>query len=206
MNHLVIHVGIALLLSGILSPLAAQKTERRAISVKPRVSHDELASKKKYMHENLKRESRKVPRKDLDRKRVPSNRSRTGIIERSTIISGAGGWTIVPKASVIHVPALYRERVNGVRAGKLLSWKEFHAKNRSWIRLYPITINQATGETPLRDEALTALRRTGVLTVATCKGGPISVKLSENESKEGNEKTNSLPSVKTREPGAKPPG
>lgn len=204
MKHLMFALGISVILPLGSTSLGAQQVKKPSKAIKPRISHAELAAKKRF-DPNRAESNKKIPRKDLDRKRVPSNRSRTGIVERSTIISGAGGWTIVPKASVLHVPAGYQKRINGARKGKLLSWKDFHAKNRSWIRLYPVSITQATGETPLTEEAIASLKRTGVLAVATCKGGPISVKLT-TEPKKGEEKANSSPPAKTRDPGVKAPG
>ncbi|MBJ07149.1 MAG: hypothetical protein CMO40_08570 [Verrucomicrobiaceae bacterium] len=102
---------------------------------------------------------------------------RESLVKRSTIVSGVAGWTIVPRGSVLSTPTRFTKRINGTRNGKLVSWRDFYAKNSSWIRLLPVTIEQATGQNPLTEQYMDSLKNTGLLVVAVCEGGPISVRL-----------------------------
>ncbi|MEC9054718.1 MAG: hypothetical protein VX633_05400, partial [Verrucomicrobiota bacterium] len=104
-------------------------------------------------------------------------KARESLVARSTIVSGASNWTIVPRGAVLVTPSRFKGRVDGQRAGKLVTWRDFYAKNGSWIRLLPVTLAQATGQDPLKEEYLDALKRSGLLVVAVCQGGPISVNL-----------------------------
>lgn len=98
------------------------------------------------------------------------------LIQRSAIIAHRGQWTIVPKESVLYVPAHLRSRVNGERSGRLVTWKEFLVKNRTWLRLEDVRIEQARGEVPLRAEDVKVYEQSGQVVVAVCHNGPISVK------------------------------
>ena len=99
-----------------------------------------------------------------------------GLFERSSILSFGGHWTLVPKEAVIHVPATYRSRVNGVRKGKLIPWAQFLAKNRGWLQTHSVSIPQARGEQQMDPEQVKVYRGSGRVVVAVCHNGPISVK------------------------------
>jgi hypothetical protein len=107
-----------------------------------------------------------------------------GLVGRSTILSAGQNWTIVPKDAVLHVPAYYKARVDGERKGRLIGWQEFYAMNRSWIRLHNVTMPQARGDTPLSEKDLQGHEATGLLVVAVCAGGPISVKVPKEQSQD----------------------
>jgi len=72
-----------------------------------------------------------------DRMKLKTTQSgKTGsMINRSAILSHGKSWTIVPKEAVRDIPKNFASRVNGKREGKLVSWREFLAKNRVWLQL-----------------------------------------------------------------------
>ena len=157
--------------------------------IRPRMTHEELSKLQRPKNPEL--EGRTVKLADLKRNNVIEDpekaaeaaKRRESLVKRSTIVSGGASWTLVPRGAVLSIPDRFSDRVNGERNGKLVSWRDFYAKNNRWIRLLPVTIEQATGENPFTPEYLESLQKTGLLVVAVCKGGPISVHLP----KEGDE-------------------
>lgn len=180
-------VVLSLLLGGFVLLAAEQRLGlQKEIQIKPRRTHEEIAKRQKPM--SAPEERRQVRHEDVvkGKQRAVHRKERgsKGLIDRSLIVSSPYDWTLLPKKSVLNVPPLYQKRINGERHGKLIGWQEFYAKNRAWIRLLPVTIEQAQGDKPLTPEYLESLKKTGLLVVAVCKGGPISVKLPEQESGE----------------------
>jgi len=167
---------------------AEQRSSPKGESViKPRKTHEGIAKQQRPVIAPDKR--KQVRREDVveEKRRAIHRQERgaKGLIDRSLIVSSPYDWTLLPKKSVLNVPPLYKARVNGERHGKLIGWQDFYAKNRAWIRLLPVTIEQAQGEKPLTPEYIESLKKTGLLVVAVCKGGPISVKLPEEKAGEG---------------------
>jgi len=159
------------------------KGKGKVLNVRPRMTHEQLASLQRPRDPKLK--GKTVRLSDLQQRNLREDseastkaaKSRESLVKRSTIVSGASSWTIVPRGSVLNTPSRFKTRVNGQRKGKLVSWRDFYAKNASWIRLLPVTLEQATGQNPLSEEYLESLKRAGLLVVAICQGGPISVRL-----------------------------
>jgi hypothetical protein len=159
------------------------KGKGKVLNVRPRMTHEQLASLQRPRDPKLKGQT--VRLSDLQQRNLREDsetstkaaKSRESLVKRSTIVSGASSWTIVPRGSVLNTPSRFKTRVNGQRKGKLVSWRDFYAKNASWIRLLPVTLEQATGQNPLSEEYLESLKRAGLLVVAICQGGPISVRL-----------------------------
>lgn len=98
-----------------------------------------------------------------------------GLLQRSTVISFNGHWTIVPKGAVLVVPNFYKGRVAVRPEGTLLPWNEFYARNLGWLHLQKVTMANARGEAPLSDEVLEAYQQTGRVVVAVLHQGPISM-------------------------------
>ena len=156
------------------------------VKIRPRMTHEQLAKLQRPRDPNLK--ERKVRLADIAQPRTKEvnpevsstlAKRRESLVARSTVISGASNWTILPRGAVLLTPSRFKARIDSERKGKLVSWQDFYAKNRSWIRLLPITLDQATGRSPLTEDYLSSLKRTGLLVVAVCEGGPISVRLPE---------------------------
>lgn len=102
------------------------------------------------------------------------------LMARSTILSYAGYWTIVPKHAVIYVPALYRKRVDAEPRGTLLSWRDFRYKNRGWIYPQTVRFSDASGETSLSPETFKDHKAIGRVVVAVFQDGPISFRPKQN--------------------------
>lgn len=98
------------------------------------------------------------------------------LLDRSSILCAGGFWTLVPKEAVLHVPAPYRNRVDGPRSGKLIPWSQFLAKNRGWLQIHSVNIPQARGEQAMEPKRVDVYRNSGRVVVAVCHNGPISVK------------------------------
>ena len=160
---------LALLLAGAVYQAAGQAG---GPVVRPLPTHGELARRQA--------ERRIDPKIALEKDPKPMQKIRSdktdSILKRSTILSFRGYWTFVPKEAVLHVPAHFRGRVGGPRQGRLLTWREFLAKNRAWLRVQPVTLANARGEEPLPEEEVRQHKTIGQVVVATCHGGPISVK------------------------------
>ena len=152
----------------------------RGPAIKPRPTHETMARKQRPVRHETAREVKlsdvqegkgAVDRNNVHRK----SRQKEGLIGRSAILTSAYNWTLVPKGAVLLVPPLYGKRVNQGRKGKLIGWQDFYGKNRAWIKVVPVTLEQATGESPLSEEFLASLRTSGQVVVAACQGGPISI-------------------------------
>lgn len=164
---------------------AAERSARAdgdKLEVRARVSHEALAKRQPKRDPDL--EGKKVRLADLRRGAVPNGMAdaektaqrRGSLVSRSTIISDQSNWTIVPKEAVLYIPSYYQKRVNGERHGKLIGWQEFYARNRSWIKLQEVSLAQASGDDEIDEKVLKGHKIGGRLVVATCNGGPISVK------------------------------
>lgn len=108
----------------------------------------------------------------------PRNRveeQRPGILERSTILSFNGFWTLVPRGAVLHLPPAYADRIVAAPEGTLLPWPDFCTRNRGWLHIQPVRLSDALGETDLSEDTREANERLGRVVVAVFRGGPISV-------------------------------
>lgn len=174
-------VGVAALSATDLVPTNSNRGKVATQKARPRISHDDIAKRQRPKDPDV--EKRTINLDDLKRLNLKKNpeqeakakKRRESLVNRSTIVSGAASWTILPKGAVLSTPDRFKTRLNGKRSGKLVTWREFYAANSSWIRLLPVKIEQATGEKPFTEEYLESLSRTGLLVVAICQGGPISV-------------------------------
>lgn len=98
------------------------------------------------------------------------------LIDSSDIITFNGYTTLVPKRSVMQVPAIYEDRMNNHRPGnKVVGWLEFYRLNRGWITTVEVTRAQAEGREPLAEEVTENLSKNRNLIVATYSSGPISM-------------------------------
>ena len=142
-----------------------------AAAVRPLPTHAELREKRGANRIDGKIDLVEEP-KPLQK--IRSERTES-LLERSVILAYRGDWTLVPKAAVLHVPLNLKSRVGQPADGNLLSWTQFLAKNRIWLRDQPVTMGQARGDTPMTPEEIKKYKAIGQVVVATCHGGPISV-------------------------------
>lgn len=149
--------------------------------IKSRPTHEQLAKRQRPPSAESGKE---VSRDDVLKLPHRVERQGEGLVSRSSIISSASNWTLLPKRAILHVPPLFEQRVNNARNGKLTTWQDFYGKNRGWIRELPVTIAQAKGEDPLSKEYLESVKAAGQVVVAVCRGGPISVRWPEEPNEE----------------------
>jgi hypothetical protein len=97
------------------------------------------------------------------------------IIKQSDILNDGIHWTLVPKGSVLHIPAAFSTRVGAKPLGTLLTWSEFLTVNRNWLFTEEVTFDQASGKSPFAPSRLGAWDKNGKVVVAVHFGGPISV-------------------------------
>lgn len=107
----------------------------------------------------------------------PSVENHVGnLLENSELITFNGRTTLVPKNSLVLIPAKLKERVNNHQASSaIVSWLDFYSVNRGWISTVEVTLAQARGDEPVAPEILENLGKSGNLVVAVLKNGPISV-------------------------------
>jgi hypothetical protein len=117
----------------------------------------------------------KIADEPIEMKAITSGKT-DSLISRSAILSQGGSWTIVPKESVLNVPRHLSMHVNGERTGQLVSWAEFYAKNRGWLKVQNVELAQARGDEALAEETVRGYRESGHVVVAVCHKGPISMK------------------------------
>ena len=184
-GYIVLLLGMGACSLGAVEPKqrAGESGRSKHIEVSPRPTHEQLLKLQRPRNPELK--GRTVRLSDLQRPKLSDDAEKTAaaakrresLVKRSTVVAGVSGWTIVPRGAVLSVPSRFEARIDGQRTGKLVSWRDFYARNSSWIRLLPVTIEQATGQNPLTEDYMDSLKRTGLLVVAVCEGGPISVRL-----------------------------
>ncbi len=97
------------------------------------------------------------------------------LLARSEVLSRGEFATLVPKQAVLCLPDSQRG-FTGLKEGvRLISWDQFFHMNRSWIRTYEVSRNQAEGLEPLPEETVELFRDADQVIIATYQSGPISV-------------------------------
>ncbi|RYD37929.1 MAG: hypothetical protein EOP87_02545 [Verrucomicrobiaceae bacterium] len=164
MKRNLIH-GAACLLLAAHAATAQQKQQMRDAA-----THDQLAAALKQQQSND--PLRALPRqegKDPSKENQPQD-----LLSRSDILCFNGMATLVPKHSILALPAQFADRIGMQSGAKLVGWAEFHAANRGWLSTQEITLVQARGQTPLAPELAERLAKSANVVVATLQGGPIS--------------------------------
>ena len=114
------------------------------------------------------------------------------ILKSSDFLSYSGMATLIPKHALVYVPDLLKTRATIKDGLKIVTWPDFHAKNRSWITTVEVTRQQAEGLEPLDEEKMESIRKTGDVIVATMKGSPISVLPLKTPTEEAEEETDAV--------------
>ena len=97
--------------------------------------------------------------------------------------------TRVPRGSILHLPEKHQELVAEKPQGRQVSWFEFLAANRSWVKRQDVIWRQVLGKVPLSKETLESFATEARLVVATFQGGPVTVlPINSNQSASGNPK------------------
>jgi len=97
------------------------------------------------------------------------------LVKNSTILSAQGSLTLVPKQAVLHVPDRHQERLAVERGAKVITFQQFLARNRGWLRTVEVTRDQALGKEPFAEATLEAIKNSSSVVIATYQKGPISV-------------------------------
>lgn len=105
-----------------------------------------------------------------------SHPSKSGILDRSTVIVSGGNWTIVPKGALLYVPQRYQNCFDVEGTGTFLDFKEFFLKNRSWLVTHSVTLEQARGKSALSEQTIKGFVTSGRAVVSVFRGGPISTR------------------------------
>lgn len=162
-RHLIL--GTAGLVMAITAASAQQKQQMRDAA-----THEQLAGVLKQQQANdplgeLPRQEGKDPSKE----NVPQD-----LISRSDVLCFNGMATLVPKKSILALPARFADRVGIQPGARLVGWSEFYAANRGWLTSQEITLAQARGEHPLEEAVNERLAKSTNVVVSTLQGGPIS--------------------------------
>lgn len=97
------------------------------------------------------------------------------IMAQSEILHDGEHWTLVPKGAVLFVPQKKSLNVGARPIGTLLQWRDFLAKNPTWISTHETSYAQASGDTPLPEGAVEFWSKQVRVIVAVHQGEPISV-------------------------------
>ncbi len=97
------------------------------------------------------------------------------LMATSEVLSFNGIATLVPKGSVLKMPANLKNRTNYQAGARLVPWNEFFALNRGWITTTEVTFEQAAGREALSDALRKQIDEGFQVIVATLRQGPISV-------------------------------
>lgn len=172
-----------------ISLAGAPPKDGESIKVNKRPSHSDITAKKSK-HVSKPREERKVQEKP-----VVTVKKRS-LIQNATLLTSGKNWTILPKGSVIYIPEKLKTKIVKTPKGELVDWKTFLRLNRGWVYVHSISMKQAKGKATLTPEEMKAYKGMGKIVVATCMGGPISVK--EEALKTGEEAEKMLKTAKSR--------
>lgn len=97
------------------------------------------------------------------------------IVSNSDFLSSGGSVTLIPKRALLHVPDRLKDRTRIRDNMQIVTWPDFHARNRSWITTVEVSRLQAEGNAPLDEAKMEQLHKTGDILIATMGGAPISV-------------------------------
>ncbi len=100
----------------------------------------------------------------------------------SIILHDGTNWTMVPQGALLHVPDQLQEHIAVRPLGTLMSWKEFVARNQSWLGAEAITLRQAEGAVALDQRRLRYFERQARMIVAVHSESPIVVAAATDES------------------------
>jgi hypothetical protein len=100
-----------------------------------------------------------------------------GLNEYSEFLSFKEHGTLVPKHAIIHVPESLRGCVTTSLHGTFVPWKEFATQYPAIVTTFSVTLEEATGKTPIKPERLELVRKSDRIVVAVLNGSPISCRL-----------------------------
>mgnify|MGYP001580303331 FL=1 len=94
----------------------------------------------------------------------------------ATVLVRGEHSTRIPKGAILHIPTRLSDRVSSSLQGEYLSWNDFLRKNRSWIYLQEVTMKQAAGKEPIKQQVVKSWKTFDKMVIAVNHGDPVSVK------------------------------
>jgi hypothetical protein len=173
MRNLTSTLSLAAFLAGFASPVSLAADGVDEIVDTP--THAQLLQRQAKQKAEIDRVRAQRPSREAAAA-TPRERKPGDLVGRSTVLSYGGNWTIVPKGAVLHVPGFLRTRVDVPQQGTFVAWSDFYAKNRGWIHLQTVKMEQARGEKEMPEGLAEAYSKIGRVVVAVCHGGPISLR------------------------------
>ena len=158
----------------VLALAVAMAEAPRKVALRDALRHEELANAKPRAAESLDTIEAPPPQAKTPTGTRPEWKP-VNILERSEFLSFNGLGTLVPKGSVLHVPAGYRNRIGMAAGARIVPWAEFYRANRGWLSTHEVSRKQAEAEQPLTEAALESIAKSSTVVVATLAGGPITV-------------------------------
>lgn len=114
------------------------------------------------------------------------DKERKTLSDISQVLARGGYSTRVPKGAVLHSPERLKERIVAKPEGKYISWKEFLRKNRSWIYLQEVTMEQASGKDKINQRVVRHWYTVNKMVISVNNGDLVSVKPKAYASEEEN--------------------
>ena len=109
------------------------------------------------------------------KKEVAKKPQLSSFYRSSHILVSRGKHTVIPKGSIIHLPAKDKAKISEKPSGKFVFWPDFIKKNQNWIWTYEITENQAKGLQPIPESKLEEFAKLNRMVVATYQKSPINI-------------------------------
>jgi len=97
------------------------------------------------------------------------------LADHSEFIAFDGNVTLLPKGAIIHVPDRFKANVVAKMEGNLMLWNEFVARYPGLVSRMDVSIEEASGTTPLKPERLQAERVKNLIIVGVLNRNPITV-------------------------------
>jgi len=107
--------------------------------------------------------------------KVGDERKTYDLASHSSFIQIDDSYTLVPKGAVLFVPPKMATVIVTEPHGTFVPWTEMQALNRGSLANFEVTLDQASGKTPIDPAKLEFAKRAGNLLVAVILGGAVSV-------------------------------
>lgn len=172
-----------LLLIILAAPVFASGAEDKAVPrFRDASTHEQLVRRLRHAenHDPMKALDQSTG-EDPSKANQPAN-----LLEDSDIICFGGLATLVPKRAILAAPSGIKSRLGYQPGARIVGWLEFYTLNRGWISTVEVERSQAEGKKAIAEETQMRIGKTQNLTVATYKGGPISVLPPKQEAQAAN--------------------
>lgn len=97
------------------------------------------------------------------------------LLATSEVLCFNGVATLVPKGSVLAIPANLKTRTGFQAGARIVPWQQFYLNNRNWLSTAEVSFEQAAGHEELPEGLRQKLEESRTIIIATMRQGPISV-------------------------------